>query len=101
MRSTRHGRLLRTISNESGNHVGVAMACGANLVFLLLLAVPGSSSLRFVADACPVATKEPYQRTHTHVVVNPSTPTPIRLEGRSDRNCLRGGTGDRSVHHVS
>lgn len=101
MRFTRHERLLRAISNESGDHVGVAMACGTNLVFLVLLAVSGSSSLGSVAGMCRVVTGEPYQRTHSHVILNSSIATPIRLESRNDRNCLRDGTGYRSVHHVS
>lgn len=101
MRFTRHERLLRAISNESGDHVGVAMACGTNLVFLVLLAVSGSSSLGSVAGMCRVVTGEPYQRTHSHVILNSSIAAPIRLESRNDRNCLRDGTGYRSVHHVS
>jgi hypothetical protein len=101
MRFTRHERLLRAISDESGDHVGVAMACGANLVFLVLLAVSGSSSLGSVAGMCPVVTGEPYQRTHSHVILNSTIATPIRLESRNDRNCLRDDTGYRSVHPVS
>jgi hypothetical protein len=101
MRSARQDRLLRTISDESGNHVGVAMACGANLVFLVLLAVSGSSSLGPVAGMCAVVTGDPYQRTHSHVIQNSTIATPVPLESRNDRSCLRDGTGYRSVHHVS
>jgi hypothetical protein len=91
MRSARQERLLRTISNESGNHVGVAMACGANLVFLVLLAVSGSSSRGPVAGVCPVVTGGPDQQTHSHVIQHSTIATAVHLESRNVRGCPRSG----------
>jgi hypothetical protein len=53
MRCARRERLLRTISQESGNYVGVAMACCANLAFVLLVLVSASIDVGPVAGIPP------------------------------------------------
>jgi hypothetical protein len=97
MRCARQERLLRTISQESGNYLGVAMACCANLGCLLLVLVSGSIDVGPVAGIAPGLHGGTASVHTTRVVVA----TPSRPESVGDRIALLvtpgTGTNRRSI----